>query len=54
MFMPLHYASDALSLLFFGVELSNLRIWFDLGILVLFSLALIILGILLFKKYGRA
>lgn len=54
MFMPLHYASDALTLLFYGVDLSNLRIWWDLMILVIFSLVLIVAGILLFKKYGRA
>ncbi len=54
MFMPLHYASDALTLLFYGVDLSNLRIWWDLMILVIFSLVLILAGILLFKKYGRA
>ncbi len=54
MFMPLHYASDALTLLFYGVDLSNLRIWWDLIILIAFSLVLIIAGILLFKKYGRA
>jgi ABC-type multidrug transport system permease subunit len=54
MFMPLHYASDALTLLFLGVDLSNLRIWWDLIILIIFSLVLIIAGILLFKKYGKA
>jgi len=54
MFMPLHYASDALTLLFNGVALSDLRIWADLGILILFSLVLVIVGILLFKKYGKA
>lgn len=54
MFMPLHYASDALTLLFYGVELTNLRIWWDLIILITFSLVLIIAGILLFRKYGRA
>ena len=53
MFMPLHYASDALTLLFNGVALSDLRIWADLGILILFSLVLVIAGILLFKKYGK-
>ena len=54
MFMPLHYASDALTLLFYGVSLNSLRIWWDLIILIIFSLALITAGILLFKKYGRA
>jgi ABC-type multidrug transport system permease subunit len=54
MFMPLHYAADALTLLFYGVDLSNLRIWWDLIILIVFSLVLIIAGILLFRKYGKA
>ena len=54
MFMPLHYASDALSLLFNGVALTDLRIWADLGILIIFSLVLVSVGILLFKKYGKA
>ncbi|MHA1885998.1 MAG: ABC transporter permease [Promethearchaeota archaeon] len=54
MFMPLHYASDALTLLFSGVDLTNLRIWADLGILILFSVALVFAGIILFRKYGKA
>jgi ABC-2 type transport system permease protein len=54
MFMPLHYASDALTLLFNGVGLSDLRIWIDFGALIIFSLVIISLGILLFKKYGKA
>jgi len=53
MFMPLHYASDSLALLFYGVALSDLRIWVDLGMLILYSLVLVIAGILLFKKYGK-
>ena len=54
LFMPLHYASDALILLFDGVALSDLRIWIDLIVLIIFSLVLVIVGILLFKKYGKA
>jgi ABC-type multidrug transport system permease subunit len=54
MFMPLYYASDALTLLFNGIVLSNMRLWWDLLILVMFSLVLIIAGILLFQKYGRS
>jgi ABC-2 type transport system permease protein len=53
MFMPLYYASDALTLLFNGASLSNLTIWWDLIILVIFSLVIISLGIFLFKKYGK-
>ncbi|MFW9825930.1 MAG: ABC transporter permease, partial [Candidatus Thorarchaeota archaeon] len=54
MFMPLHYASDALTLLFNGVALSDVRIWIDLGVLIIFSLVIVGIGILLFKKYGKA
>ena len=53
MFMPLHYAFDALTLLFNGVALTDLRIWIDLAVLIIYSLVLVILGILLFKKYGK-
>jgi len=52
-FMPLHYASDALTLLFNGVALSDINIWVDLIILSLFSIGIIIVGIFLFKKYGK-
>jgi ABC-type multidrug transport system permease subunit len=54
MFMPLHYASDALTLLFNGVALSDSRIWIDLIVLIIFSLVIVIAGMLLFKKYGKA
>jgi ABC-2 type transport system permease protein len=54
MFMPLHYASDALTLLFNGVALSDLRIWIDLGALIIFSLVIVSAGMLLFKKYGKS
>jgi len=54
MFMPLHYASDALTLLFDGIALSDLRIWGDLIILIIFSVVIVMGGILLFKKYGKA
>ena len=53
MLMPLHYASDALTLLFNGVPLNDIRIWNDLLVLILFSIVIISIGILLFKKYGK-
>ena len=53
MFLPLHYASDALTLLFNGIPLSDLRIWGDLIILITFSFVIVSAGILLFKKYGK-
>ena len=52
-FMPLHYASDAIALLLNGAALTNIDIWMDLIILSLYSLGIIIIGIFLFKKYGK-
>ena len=52
-FMPLYYASDALTNLFNGISLTEFTIWWDLIILTIFSAVLVITGILLFKKYGK-
>ena len=52
-FMPLHYATDALTLLLNGTTLNDINIWIDLIILSLFSLGIIMIGIMLFKKYGK-
>jgi ABC-2 type transport system permease protein len=53
MFMPLHYASEAMTLLFGGAPLTDFRIWIDLMVLVVYSLVIVIGGVLLFKKYGK-
>ena len=53
MFMPLHYVSDALTLLFNGAPLNDLSIWIDLLVLTIFSFVIIFVGILLFKKHGK-
>lgn len=53
MFMPLHYASDGLTLLFNGAPLTDLNIWIDLLVLTIFSVVIIFAGILLFKKYSK-
>ena len=52
-FMPLHYATDALTKLFNGSSLGEITIWWDLIVLTIFSVILVIVGILLFKKYGK-
>ncbi len=54
-FLPSYYATDALNLIFLeGVPLTELTIWIDLGILSIMSVVIVLLGILLFKKYGKA
>lgn len=51
--LPSYYATDALTLVFTGASLTNLTIWINLLILLAMSAAIIILGILIFKKYGK-
>ncbi|MFX1268922.1 MAG: ABC transporter permease [Promethearchaeota archaeon] len=54
-FLPSYYATDALNLIFLeGTPLTELAIWIDLGILSIMSVVIVLLGILLFKKYGKA
>ncbi|MGB5912365.1 MAG: ABC transporter permease [Promethearchaeia archaeon] len=54
-FLPSYYATDALNLIFLeGAPLTELTIWIDLGILTIMSVVIVLLGMLLFKKYGKA
>jgi ABC-2 type transport system permease protein len=52
--LPSYYATEALNLIFLeGIILIDLRIWFNLGILSIMSVVIILLGIIIFKKYGK-
>ena len=51
-FMPSYYLLDTLKLIFSG-NLMDQRIIINLGIIVVFSLAIAIVGIFLFGKYGK-
>jgi ABC-2 type transport system permease protein len=55
-FLPSYYATDALNLIFLEGKnpLTELAIWIDLGILSIMSIIIVLIGILLFKKYGKA
>ncbi|MFX0060399.1 MAG: ABC transporter permease [Candidatus Hodarchaeota archaeon] len=53
MVLPSYYATDALTLVFTGSPLTDLTIWTNLLILSAMSIGIIILGILIFKKYGK-
>jgi len=53
MFMPSYYVVDALSLIF-GGDWTNANILLDVGIISIVSVAIVTIGILLFKKYGKA
>ena len=52
-FLPSYYVTDALTSIFNGISPFTVEILAQLGVLALMSVVIIILGILLFKKYGK-
>lgn len=54
LFMPSYYVTDALTLIFNGTALTDLRIWIDLAVVSITSVIIVVIGIQLFKKYGKA
>jgi len=53
MFLPSAYVTDSITMLFNGVSLTNPLIWIKLVTVALISVVIVIVGILLFKKYGN-
>lgn len=52
MFMPSYYVFDALSLIF-GGDWTNARILLDVGVISVVSVAIVAVGIMLYRKYGN-
>ena len=52
MFIPSYYVVDALTLIF-GGDWTNASILLDVGVISIVSVAIVTIGILLFKKYGN-
>ncbi len=52
--LPSYYATDAITSIFNGTALTALTIWYDLTIVVIMGMVVVIIGIQLFKKYGKA
>jgi len=52
MFIPSYYVVDALSLIF-GGDWTNASILLDVGVISIVSVAIVTIGILLFKEYGN-
>jgi ABC-2 type transport system permease protein len=52
MFMPSYYVLDALTLIF-GGDWTNASILLDVGVISIVSVAIVAIGIMLFKKYGN-
>lgn len=54
MFLPSYYVTDAITMIFNGVALTDLNIWFDLTVVLIISVVIVVIGIGLFKRYGKA
>ena len=54
MFLPSYYVTDSLTKIFNGNFLTEPSIWINLLIVTIISFVIIIIGIQLFKKYGKA
>ncbi len=52
MFMPSYYVLDALTLIF-GGDWTNASIFLDVGVISIVSVAIVAIGIMLYKKYGN-
>ncbi|MBY9013478.1 MAG: ABC transporter permease [Candidatus Lokiarchaeota archaeon] len=52
-FLPSYYVTDAITAIFNGVAPFTVEILAQLGIIALMSIVIVILGIFLFKKYGK-
>ena len=53
-FLPSYYATDSLTMIFSGTPLTEISIWTNLAVLAIISIVIVIVGIELFKKYGKA
>ena len=54
MFLPSYYVTDAITMIFNGIALTDLNIWFNLVVVLIISVIIVIIGIELFKRYGKA
>ncbi|MFX1448920.1 MAG: ABC transporter permease, partial [Promethearchaeota archaeon] len=52
-FLPSYYVTDAITTIFSGMSPFNIEILMQLGIIALMSTVIVIIGIFLFKKYGK-
>jgi ABC-type multidrug transport system permease subunit len=53
MFIPSYYVVDALTLVFAG-DWMNPHLLIDVSVISIFSVVIVALGIVLFRKYGKS
>jgi ABC-2 type transport system permease protein len=54
MFLPSYYVTDSLTMIFNGTALTEPAIWTNLAVVAILSVVIVVIGIQLFKKYGKA
>jgi ABC-2 type transport system permease protein len=54
MFLPSYYVTDSLTMIFNGTALTEITIWTNLAAVAIISVVIVIVGVQLFKKYGKA
>jgi ABC-2 type transport system permease protein len=52
--LPSYYVTTSLELIFNGASLTDPTIWFNLMVVAVSGVAIVLLGIVLFKKYGKS
>jgi len=52
-FLPSYYVTEAITTIFSGISPFTVEILMQLGVIALMSIVIVILGIFLFKKYGK-
>ncbi|MHA1239500.1 MAG: ABC transporter permease [Promethearchaeota archaeon] len=54
MFLPSYYATNSLEMIFRGTPSAEITILTNLGVLAILSIVIVIVGIQLFKRFGKA
>ncbi len=54
MFLPSYYATNSLKMIFRGTPSAEITILTNLGVLAILSIVIVIVGIQLFKRFGKA
>jgi len=54
MFFPIYYSTNSIQMIFSGVPLTDITIWINLVVLAIYSIVIVIVGTLIFKRFGKA
>jgi len=54
MFFPIYYSTNSIQMIFNGVPLTEITIWINLGVLAIYSIVIVIVGTVIFNRFGKA